>query len=278
MKKLLQILLIISVLILTLSSCDIFKISFGEGNGENGGDVTDNENTEQGGTEEDNSCKHNFVIDEAKAPTCTEEGLTEGKHCTLCGVVEVSQEKIPMAHTFDDPQTISNSTCFVKGSQKIACSACEYEEIIEIDKLTHDFIYDEETGFCSCSLCGAYKFEESIYMIVDIDTNWIEAKEYCENLGGHLVTISNQEEDVFVSSLIKDVGVFPVYWIGGVKENGSWVWVTGEEFGYTNWAAGEPNNEGGYENYLQHWGEWNDCILESSSNTLTGIICEWPVE
>ena len=35
------------------------------------------------------------AITEAKAPTCTETGLTEGKHCSVCNAVLVKQEELP---------------------------------------------------------------------------------------------------------------------------------------------------------------------------------------
>jgi len=37
------------------------------------------------------------------------------------------------------------------------------------------------------------------------------------------------------------------YFLGGTDENfeGSWSWVTGEEWDYTNWLAEEPNNTNG---------------------------------
>ena len=46
---------------------------------------------------------HTETIDSPVAATCTATGLTEGKHCALCGAVLVAQSEVPMtAHTYDD--------------------------------------------------------------------------------------------------------------------------------------------------------------------------------
>lgn len=39
---------------------------------------------------------HTVVIDPGKEPTYDEPGLTEGKHCSVCGIVFVAQEEIPI--------------------------------------------------------------------------------------------------------------------------------------------------------------------------------------
>ena len=53
---------------------------------------------------------HTEVIDNAVLPTCISTGLTEGKHCLVCGEVLISQEQInKIGHSF------SNKKCLVCG-------------------------------------------------------------------------------------------------------------------------------------------------------------------
>ena len=45
---------------------------------------------------------HKMVVDEGKDKTCTEDGLTEGSHCSVCGYVEKEQEVIKAGHVDDN--------------------------------------------------------------------------------------------------------------------------------------------------------------------------------
>lgn len=51
------------------------------------------------------SCKdgHTEVIDSGVEATCTQPGLTDGKHCSVCGFIIEAQQEIPMSgHDYDD--------------------------------------------------------------------------------------------------------------------------------------------------------------------------------
>ena len=45
---------------------------------------------------ETHSVGHSEMVDSAKPATCTETGLTEGKHCSVCDEVLVEQEVVPL--------------------------------------------------------------------------------------------------------------------------------------------------------------------------------------
>jgi len=72
--------------------------------------------------------------------------------------------------------------------------------------------------------------------------NWSTQRDACVSAGAHLVTITSQEENAFVSQM---VGVQD-RWIGLRKPQAGepFSWVTGEPVSYTAWDAGEPNETG----------------------------------
>jgi len=111
--------------------------------------------------------------------------------------------------------------------------------------------------------------------------NWHEARAYCENLGGYLVSITSLEENNFIFNNVVLHNV--TYFIGATDEvvEGTWQWVSGEPWDYDNWdncesAPGlDDSTKGGREDYAtfyaNHTGGWGD--IEDS--TVGPFICEW---
>ena len=79
-----------------------------------------------------NICKeHVEVVDAAVEPTCTETGLTEGKHCSVCGEVLVAQEVVEaLGHSYES--TVTPPTATADGSIEYTCPNCDdsYTEAI----------------------------------------------------------------------------------------------------------------------------------------------------
>ncbi len=80
-------------------------------------------------TEEIPATGHTAVIDSAIAATCTESGLTQGSHCSVCDAVLVAQSVIPATgHYYNNGDTVSNLTVYATGTDKvtadIVCAGC----------------------------------------------------------------------------------------------------------------------------------------------------------
>ncbi|NDH66273.1 MAG: hypothetical protein EBY26_07915, partial [Microbacteriaceae bacterium] len=118
----------------------------------------------------------------------------------------------------------------------------------------------------------------SRYEIVIGSYTWQQAKMDAEKRGGHLVTMSTEQEWTDVKTLIASKGTTNTYWGGATDEvkSGDWKWIDGTAVTLSKWSASEPNEYFGpnSENHLQIYsdGTWNDL---PSNYTLVGYICEY---
>ena len=110
------------------------------------------------------------------------------------------------------------------------------------------------------------------------------AVEDCIERGAHLATVSSAAENKIVRTFVNSSK-----WLGGREDvsattqgTGTYSWITGEPFTYTNWGEREPNRAkvrcSGYEqNCYEHCvsmtgdGTWAD----QSCAMADGYVCEW---
>ncbi|MDO4379884.1 MAG: hypothetical protein Q4D20_03305 [Clostridia bacterium] len=119
---------------------------------------------------------HTEVIDKAVSATCTESGLTEGKHCSVCGEVLVAQNVLPATgHKNRVHHEKVEPTCTAEGSIEYwSCVDCSKNfsdencknavESVVLEKKAHTVVKDAavpatctEPGLTEgkhCSVCG----------------------------------------------------------------------------------------------------------------------------
>jgi len=107
-------------------------------------------------------------------------------------------------------------------------------------------------------------------------SNWLDAEAKAVEMGGHLATIRNAEEDSWICGEFGGVDTGLVgLWIGltDAAEEGNFVWISGEPVTYTNWGAGQPDNASN-EDYGQYWtaiaSSWPACTWNDNSLSING--------
>jgi hypothetical protein len=146
-------------------------------------------------------------------------------------------------------------------------------------------------GAASCSSLQGQSFNGHCYVFNSGAATWPNARAACESRspGGHLVTITSQEEQTFVWG----VATMQDAWIGATDGRGDMepgdgtpsTWITGEDISQFNgWTDGEPNNyqkacPTGSGDCWEHCGfmqmsssgAWNDDICGLTKP----YVCEW---
>ena len=88
---------------------------------------------------------HTEVVDKAVAATCTADGYTEGKHCSVCNAVIKAQEKIAATgHKY--VETVVEPSYSNRGYTLYECSVCGYSYK---DNYEEQLIVPAVTGFAS---------------------------------------------------------------------------------------------------------------------------------
>jgi gliding motility-associated-like protein len=117
----------------------------------------------------------------------------------------------------------------------------------------------------------------SLYFYYPVAGTSAAAESFAQTLGGHIVSIQSATENACLANELNNHGYSGVIWIGytDVVTEGTFLWLDGSPFGYTNWNTGEPNNAGGNENCTQMYpnGTWNDldCSLGAASILEVGL-------
>ena len=148
------------------------------------------------------------------------------------------------------------------------------------------------TSFTATETLEKEKHESRYELIVE-DISWSEANEACLKKGGHLITITSQEEMDMAVAMASEKELRFV-WMGGYTSIRNDVayghWITGEPFEFQPWYPGEPSRtdeDGAAEMYLMLWQvndewSWNDQRNDPVGDTglayfkgKTGYICEY---
>jgi hypothetical protein len=94
---------------------------------------------------------------------------------------------------------------------------------------------------------------------------WTEAEAEAVSIGGHLVTINDAAENIWVNNTFKQ-GAFQK-WIGFHLVGETWVWTSEEPVTYINWGTDQPiyeyaeiNSEEGLWGTLPDWAVQNGII------------------
>lgn len=116
------------------------------------------------------------------------------------------------------------------------------------------------------------------YVDATAPSNWSTCGAAAAAEGGYLATITSAEEQTWVAENLGIAGR-PAAWLGATDTvtEGTWEWASGEVWTFSNWAAGEPSDAAGTENWLAIApdGTWSD---EPGTQTMWGYIVEWDTD
>ena len=122
---------------------------------------------------------------------------------------------------------------------------------------------------------------QHFYTLHTMPLTWTEAEAECQRRGGHLASMTSEEEDTEMFRIIASDEFFhsDEFWLGGRKKLGEWSWSDNSTWGYNKWRDEEKDHgESGcisYDSYNEIWlqmtcWEENQFICQEENRALRG--------
>ena len=213
--------------------------------------------------------EHTVVVDKAVEATCTQEGKTEGSHCSVCNEVLVPQETIEKKEHTEVVDEAVEATCKQEGKTKGShCSVCDEvlqkqetvakkEHTVVIDKAVEPTTEKEgKTEGSHCSVCNEVIVAQEVIPKLTVETGWkdnttcyikedgtyatgwekIDNKWYCFDSNG--VKQTGWEKVGSNWYYLNSEGVMQTGW---VQDGNNWYYLNGDGTMRTGWLK-EGNN------------------------------------
>lgn len=215
----------------------------------------------------------NLTAEEAKETTITLKNVT-------------GFNKDPIVAEYWEESSCFHAVLSKRGIYEIYMNAPQTRARTEYVEIGHEEIYciafnvGSKASTEEANMEKAHVWNGHSYLVVDYHGTWEEAREYCENLGGHLVTITSQEEQTMIEGLL-EAEDYESYWLGGYIEEGSWKWITEESFEFQYWDYDQPDGDS-TNMFIQMMasGVWDDTWVDGDHGgglKEQRLICEWDV-
>ena len=206
------------------------------------------------------------------------------------GTIEAINETLPRGNRIGTmPTPVREGYSFegwytaAEGGELITASTCIEESRIRL--------YAHWSKDISYTPVKTVEYNGHTYELYDNTMGWEDASDFCAQMGGHLITISNSSENALAYSMINDRQGY--CWIGlyyDQYDDLEWEWVTGEDTFYDNWYNSSYGTNDTGEYYAMMYpmdfnvkpcsGTWDKCVGSDYRRSYYGyhnsfFICEY---
>ncbi len=140
------------------------------------------------------ACQHeNFVLANAKAATCTEDGYSGDKTCSDCGELIQGQVVAKLGHANDAGVVTKIATCVQTGVKTYTCTRClleTTETLAQLDSHSNEYHYVSDDGHtmvcmhCQTSSSGAHTQSELVESVAATCTEGAYSLYLCSDCDG----------------------------------------------------------------------------------------------